>query len=79
MGNALPLPPPGFDGLSPEEKIKYVQALWDHISSDIEKVPLTQWQEQLLDERLEDLKRDPDGGISWSDVRSGMLRKLRKQ
>jgi putative addiction module component (TIGR02574 family) len=79
MRNALPLPPPGFDGLSPEEKIEYVQALWDHISSDIDKVPLTQWQERLLDERLEDLKKDPDGGVPWSEVRAGVLRRLGKK
>jgi len=24
------LPPPGFDDLSPDEKIEYIQALWDH-------------------------------------------------
>ena len=79
MENALPLPPPGFDGLSPEEKIEYVQALWDHISPDIDKVPLNEWQEQLLDERLADLERDPDSGVPWSMVRSGMLRKLGKK
>ena len=79
MENALPLPPPGFEGLSPEEKIEYVQALWDHISADIEKVPLAKWQEQLLDERLADLEKNPGDGVPWSEVRSGILRKLGKK
>ena len=57
MGDALPLPPPGFEGLSTEEKIEHVQALWDHISSDVERVPLTEWQKKLLDERLDDGSR----------------------
>ena len=79
MGDALPLPPPGFDGLSTDEKIEYVQALWDRISSDAEKVPLTEWQKQLLDERLADLEKNPDIGIPWSEVRAGALRKLGKK
>lgn len=79
MGNALPLPPPGFDGLSTEEKIEYVQSLWDHISSDADKVPLTEWQEQLLDERLADMEETPDIGIPWTEVRANALRKLSKK
>jgi hypothetical protein len=27
------LPPPGFDELSPDEKLEYIQALWDHSPS----------------------------------------------
>jgi putative addiction module component (TIGR02574 family) len=79
MGDALPLPPPGFDGLSTEEKIEYVQALWDHISSDAEKVPLSEWQKQLLDERLADFEKNPDLGVPWSQVRANALRKLDKK
>ena len=79
MGNALPLPPPGFDGLSTEEKIEYVQALWDHITSDVDSVPLAEWQKQLLDERLADLERNPESGIPWNEVRSGILGRLSKK
>ena len=28
MSQALPIPPPGFDELSVEEQINYVEALW---------------------------------------------------
>jgi hypothetical protein len=31
MSQTLPIPPPGFDGLSIEEQIEYVEALWEHI------------------------------------------------
>jgi putative addiction module component (TIGR02574 family) len=79
MENAIPLPPPGFDGLSSEEKIEYVQALWDHISSDVDEVPLTEWQKQLLDERLADLGKNPESGVPWSEVRTRALRKLGKK
>ena len=78
MGNPLPIPPPGFERLSTEEKIEYVQSLWDHIASDVVAVPLADWQEQLLDERLKDLEENPDSGIPWSQVRAGVLRRLGK-
>lgn len=29
MTNPVPLPPPGFDALSVDEQIEYVQSLWD--------------------------------------------------
>jgi putative addiction module component (TIGR02574 family) len=79
MGNPLPVPPPGFSELSSEEKLEYVQALWDHISADLEDLPLTDWQKQLLDERLDDLEKNPDSSIPWSVVRSNVLRKLGKK
>jgi hypothetical protein len=28
----LALPPPGFDQLSADEKLEYIQRLWDHFS-----------------------------------------------
>ena len=34
MPKPVPLPPPGFDELSVEEKIDYLQSLWDRIASD---------------------------------------------
>ena len=39
MPRALPLPPPGFDDLSVEEKLGYVQSLWDRITTRPEEVP----------------------------------------
>ncbi|NIR43949.1 MAG: hypothetical protein GWN53_06040 [Gammaproteobacteria bacterium] len=79
MADPVPIPPPGFEGLSIEEKIEYVQSLWDHIASDVEKVPLADWQKQLIEERLKDLEDNPDSGIPWSEVRADLLRKLSKR
>ena len=76
MGNRVPIPPPWFEGLSIEEKIEYVQSLWDRIASDVDSVPFPDWQKQLLDERLKDLEENPGAGIPWSQVRAGVLRKL---
>jgi hypothetical protein len=34
------LPPPGFDELSPDEKLEYIQALSDHFAERPEEVPV---------------------------------------
>jgi len=33
MPKPVPLPPPGFDDLSVDEKIDYLQSLWDRIAA----------------------------------------------
>ena len=42
MKPVVPNPPPGFDELSVEEQIRYVDALWDRISAARVEAPL--WQ-----------------------------------
>ena len=39
MTNPVPLPPPGFDDLSVDEQIEYVQSLWNRIAASPEQVP----------------------------------------
>lgn len=63
MSQALPLPPPGFDALSPDEQIDYVQSLWDHIAARPEDVPVPDWHREILAEyndggRLELLREE---------------------
>jgi Domain of unknown function (DUF4331) len=36
----VPLPPPGFDELSVDEKIDYLQSLWDRIAATPKTVPV---------------------------------------
>lgn len=38
MRSAPALPPPGFDELSSDEKLDYVQALWDQVAARPETV-----------------------------------------
>ena len=40
MSDSLPLPPAGFDALSVEDQIDYVQSLWDRIAANVDQVPL---------------------------------------
>ena len=74
MGNALPLPPPGFDALNIDEQIEYVQSLWDRIAASEDRVPVPDWHREILDERLADLQANPNAGRPWEEVRAELTK-----
>ena len=79
MSQPVPLPPPGFDELSVDEKIDYLQSLWDRIAATPETVPVPDWHREILDQRLKDLEANPESGDSWDVVQERLRRKLDKQ
>ena len=76
MANRVPLPPPGFDDLSVEEKIDYLQSLWDRIAASPETIPVPDWHREVIDERMKDLEADPDAGDSWEVVQERLRKKF---
>jgi putative addiction module component (TIGR02574 family) len=77
MSKRDPTPPPGFDDLSVEEQIAFVQSLWDRIVATPEQVPVPEWHRQIIRERLEAYRANPTAGRFWTDVRTDVERKLR--
>lgn len=71
------MPPPGFDDLSPEEKIAYVQALWNRIVAEEKDIQVPAWQREILAERLQELREGRGESKPWSEVRAEIQRKLR--
>lgn len=69
VANALPIPPPGFDDLTPEEKVVYVSALWDRIGAEQERLPISDEQRDLLRQRLAAHRANPGAARPWSEVR----------
>ena len=59
--------PPGFDDLSKEEQIEYVQALWNRIAADEAEVPVPEWHLQIVRERLTTM--DEGETVSWESIR----------
>lgn len=57
-----------FD-LSPAEKLKLVEDLWDDLAANPENVPLHSWQIEELKIRKEKFQNNPDSGLSWEDVK----------
>lgn len=79
MAQTLPLPPPGFDDLSVQEKLDYVQSQWDRIAARPEEIAVPDWHRQVLDARLAASRADPQEGKPWEEVREEVLRKLRNR
>ena len=71
------LPPPGFEELSAEEKLEYVQALWVHVSEHPEDVPMPDWHREIVSERLAAHRRGDAVVRPWSEVREELLTRLR--
>ncbi len=79
MPEPVAIPPPGFDELSVEEQIDYVQSLWERIAATPDQVPVPDWHRDVLDERLKDYEATPDAGESWDVVRDRLRDKLRQR
>jgi putative addiction module component (TIGR02574 family) len=62
--------------LSPEDRLRVAQALWQSAWDDEVAVPLTTEQREELDRRLADHEANPDAVIAWEDVRDFLERKL---
>ena len=77
MPKPVAIRPPGFDELSIDEQIDYVQSLWDRIAATPDRVPVPEWHSEILDDRLKDYEANPDAGESWDVVRG--IRDKRRQ
>ena len=62
-----------IEGLSPEQRLKLIDHLWDILGD--EDMPLHAAQRDELDRRLDDMERGEVTGIPWEDV----LKRLRKR
>jgi putative addiction module component (TIGR02574 family) len=72
------IPPPGFEELSPFEKLDYVQALWEHVSAKPEDVPVPDWHLKIVEERLAALQRGDTSARPWKEVKEELIDLLRK-
>jgi len=76
MAKPVPLPPPGFDDLSTDEKIDYLQSLWSRIAATPETVPVPDWHREIIGERLKEMDDNPDAGGDWQVVRERLSKKI---
>lgn len=79
MGQPLTLPPPGFDQLSVEEQIEYVQALWNRIiAATPEQIPVPKWHLEALDKRLAEADAEPQDSVPWEAVQTQLQTILKR-
>lgn len=65
-----------FRKLSQPEKIRLLQDLWDEIADESARIPLSESQRLLLDERLRQHEEDPEGVEPWEKVKTDILSEL---
>ena len=76
MAKVVSIPPLGFEDLTPDQKVEYVQDLWDYVVADASKVPIPDWHRSVLDERLTEYQAVSNEGEAWPRVRDRLLRDL---
>jgi putative addiction module component (TIGR02574 family) len=54
--------------LTPEERLDLIEELWDSLSSDPAKIPLTDAQVKELDRRVVEMDGHDSLGIPWETV-----------
>lgn len=52
------------------ERIMLVEDIWDSIAQEQDKVKLSDYEKQILDQRLKAHEKNPDNLISWDKIKS---------
>ncbi len=78
MSSKVPIPPPGFDELSTDDQVEYVQALWDRIASRSEQVSIPDWHMEILEERLARYNSNGMEGTPWEEFEKELIEQLTK-
>lgn len=57
-----------IDKLSPDERLRLIDDLWDSLRATPEAVPITQAQRDELDRRLDEAERGTGDRSSWEEI-----------
>ena len=76
MSGATSKIPKEFKILSSDDRISYVQNLWDFIAEDPGQVPIPESHKQVLNQRLAAHEAEPNHAEPWDQARDNILKKL---
>lgn len=76
MSSQLPFPPPGFDDLSTEEQMEYVEKLWNYIPSREDDSEVPEGHMQIIEERMTRFRPGVDEGTTWEELEKELLKEL---
>jgi putative addiction module component (TIGR02574 family) len=79
MSRPLPDPPPGFDDLSVDDQIEYVQSLWDRVTAATDEVPVPEWHKEVIRKRVAELESNPGSAIPWEQASEEIAGRLGKK
>jgi putative addiction module component (TIGR02574 family) len=60
--------PVDINGLSPEEQLRLIERLWESLSRNPERIPMTEAQRAELDRRIAEADADGGAGMPWDEV-----------
>ncbi|YAF96982.1 MAG: addiction module protein [Nodularia sp. CChRGM 3473] len=60
--------------LSIEERIRFVQAIWDTIAAEQIYPDLTTAQKQEIERRINDYEAHPDNVMTWEEIKAAIKR-----
>ena len=78
MAHNLENIPPEFENLSLDDRIAYVQDLWDFIAKNPGNLEVSDEHKKVLDERLSSYDENSEPALPWEEFRTELLTKLRK-
>jgi putative addiction module component (TIGR02574 family) len=79
MSSKIPFPPPGFDELSLEDQIEYVQELWGKVTSrPARRVSVPDWHLEIIEERLARYRENPEEGVPFEEFEKELFEMLKK-
>ena len=76
MGTKTSQIPDDFKTLSSDDRIDYVQSLWDFIAQTPDQVPIPESHKQILDQRLAAYQNEPNLAEPWDQTRDRILKIL---
>jgi len=77
MSSPIQFPPPGFESLSKEEQLTYVERLSNYVDGS-EDVQIPDWHWEILEKRMADPREDLENGITWEEFEKELKKELRQ-
>jgi putative addiction module component (TIGR02574 family) len=62
--------------LSVDERIHLVQTIWDSIAADTQESEISEEHKEILNERLEAHKKNPDDVVKWEEIKKSVRKIL---
>jgi putative addiction module component (TIGR02574 family) len=56
------LTPEGLAKLSVDERLKLIEMIWSSLSAEAHKLPVPQWQREIIRERIAQFRANPNLG-----------------
>ena len=62
--------------LTPAEKLKLVEELWDTLAANPDQIPIPTWHIRALEKAQAAYDANPDSGSPWSEVQVRLRQRL---